>query len=238
MTMPRPLLRRLALLGALLVAATANAQQPDVSTLLDNIKNAANAIQDATFTVTGKLVDADGTVIPLDVDIQTIPPKHLASAYINQPDALADNQIVLDGNVVKNYTFLTNQITLFDANDPDALGGLLPASPAGQGAPQISFDLGAIFAGYDASIKDVKQTGGTTTYVLDFTNKDPKANILNVEATVPSSDWLPRRLVFLQKGDRVIADLNVTNLKLDQGLDPKKVAYLPKDAEVIDNRKK
>ncbi len=236
--MPRPLLRRLALLGALLVAATANAQQPDVSTLLDNIKNAANAIQDATFTVTGKLVDADGTVIPLDVDIQTIPPKHLASAYINQPDALADNQIVLDGNVVKNYTFLTNQITLFDANDPDALGGLLPASPAGQGAPQISFDLGAIFAGYDASIKDVKQTGGTTTYVLDFTNKDPKANILNVEATVPSSDWLPRRLVFLQKGDRVIADLNVTNLKLDQGLDPKKVAYLPKDAEVIDNRKK
>jgi outer membrane lipoprotein-sorting protein len=236
--MPRPLLRRLALLGALLVAATANAQQPDVSTLLDNIKSAANAIQDATFTVTGKLVDADGTVIPLDVDIQTIPPKHLASAYINQPDALADNQIVLDGNVVKNYTFLTNQITLFDANDPDALGGLLPASPAGQGAPQISFDLGAIFAGYDASIKDVKQTGGTTTYVLDFTNKDPKANILNVEATVPSSDWLPRRLVFLQKGDRVIADLNVTNLKLDQGLDPKKVAYLPKDAEVIDNRKK
>ncbi len=236
--MPRPLLRRLALLGALLVAATANAQQPDVSSLLDNIKNAANAIQDATFTVTGKLVDADGTVIPLDVDIQTIPPQHLASAYINQPDALADNQIVLDGNVVKNYTFLTNQITLFDANDPDALGGLLPASPTGQGAPQISFDLGAIFAGYDASIKDVKQTGGTTTYVLDFTNKDPKASILNVEATVPSSDWLPRRLVFLQKGDRVVADLNVTNLKLDQGLDPKKVAYLPKDAEVIDNRKK
>ncbi len=235
--MPRPLLRPLAVFAALLVAATASAQQPDVTTVLDNITNAANAIQDATFTVTGKLVDSDGTVIPLDVDIQAIPPQHLASAYINQPDALADNQIVLDGNVVKNYTFLTNQITLFDANDPDALGGLLPAGPNGQSAPQISFDLGKIFAGYDATIKNVAADGGTKTYVLDFTNKDPKATILNVEATVPSSDWLPRRLVFLQKGDRVVADLNVKNLKLDQGLDPKKVGYLPQDAEVIDNRK-
>jgi len=237
MTMQRSL-RRLMLLAAVLVAATASAQQPDVSTVLDNITKAANAIQDATFTVTGKLVDSDGTVIPLDVDIQAIPPQHLASAYINQPDALADNQIVLDGNVVKNYTFLTNQITLFDANDPDALGGLLPAGPNGQSAPQISFDLGKIFAGYDASIKNVTTDGGTRTYVLDFANKDPKANILDVEATVPSSDWLPRRLVFLQKGDRVVADLNVKNLKLDQGLDPKKVGYLPQDAEVIDNRKK
>ena len=234
--MPRTLLRALTLLVALL-AATAAAQQPDVSTLLDNIKNAANAIQDASFTVTGKLVDSDGTVIPLNVDIQAIPPKHLASAYINQPDALADNQIVLDGNVVKNYTFLTNQITLFDANDPDALGGLLPSGPGGQSAPQISFDLGKIFQGYDASIKNATTSGGTTTYVIDFANKDPKASILNVEATVPSSDWLPHRLVFLQKGGKVVADLNVKNLKLDQGLDPKKVAYLPQDAEVIDNRK-
>ncbi|MEJ2292863.1 MAG: hypothetical protein P8Y05_14280, partial [Deinococcales bacterium] len=161
MTMHRSPLRTLALLAALLVAATAGAQQPDVSTILDNIKSAANAIQDASFTVTGKLVDADGTVIPLNIDVQAIPPKHLASAYINEPAALADNQIVLDGNVVKNYTFLTNQITLFDANDPDALGGLLPAGPNGQSAPQISFDLGKIFAGFDASIKNVTADGGT-----------------------------------------------------------------------------
>lgn len=236
--MLRTPLRTLALLAALLVAATAGAQQPDVSTILDNIKSAANAIQDASFTVTGKLVDADGTVIPLNIDVQAIPPKHLASAYINEPAALADNQIVLDGNVVKNYTFLTNQITLFDANDPDALGGLLPAGPNGQSSPEMTFDLSAIFQGYDASIQDVKTENGTKTYVLDFVNKDPKANIVKVEATVPASDWLPRRLVFQQKGGQVVADLNVQNLKLDQGLDPSKVAYLPKDAQVIDNRKK
>ncbi len=235
--MHRTPLRTLALLAALLVAATAGAQQPDVSTILDNMKSAANAIKDASFTLTGKLVDADGTVLPLNVDVQAIPPKHLASAYINQPDALADNQIVLDGNVVKNYTFLTNQITLFDANDPDALGGLLPTSNGGKGSPELTFDLTKIFQGFDASIKDVKTENGTKTYVIDFANKDPKASIAHVEATVPSSDWLPRQLVFLQKGGHLVADLNVKNLKLDQGLDPKKVAYLPKDAQVIDNRK-
>lgn len=235
--MPRTLLRTMTLLAVLIAPVSAAAQKPDVSTILDNITHAANAIKDATFTVTGKLIDTDGTIIPLNVDIQAIPPKHLASAYINQPAALADNQIVLDGKVVKNYTFLTNQITLFDANDPDALGGLLPAGPNGQSSPQISFDLGKIFQGYNATIKDEKTVGGTKTYVLDFANKDPKANILNVEATVPSSDWLPHRLVFLQKGGHEVAVLNVENLKLDQGLNPQKVAYLPPDAEVIDNRK-
>lgn len=235
--MLRTTFRTLLLLALLASVALAAAQKPDVAKVLDNIEAAANAIQDASFTVTGKLVDADGTVIPLEVDIQAIPPKHLASAYIVQPDALADNQIVLDGNVVKNYTFLTNQVTLFDANDPDALGGLLPAGPNGQGSPQISFDLGAIFKGYDATIKNVTSSGGVDTYLLDFANKDAGATIQHVEATVPSNDWLPHRLVFLDKGGRTVADLNVKGLKLDQGLDPKKVAYLPPDAEVIDNRK-
>ncbi|MEJ2666253.1 MAG: outer membrane lipoprotein carrier protein LolA [Deinococcales bacterium] len=223
---------------ALAMAGVAGAQQPEVDTVLANIKDAANAIKDATFTLTGKLIDSNGTVIPLNVDVQAIPPKHIASAYINQPDALADNQIVLDGNVVKNYTFLTNQITLFDANDPDALGGLLPTTQNGTSTPQFTLDLNQIFAGFNASIKDVKTVAGTKTYVLDFANKDPKANIVSVEATVPSSDWLPHRLVFTQKGGQVIAELNVEHLKLDQGLDPKKVTYLPQDAEVIDNRKK
>ncbi|HKI58814.1 MAG TPA: outer membrane lipoprotein carrier protein LolA [Trueperaceae bacterium] len=234
----RALCRTLAALLALTAVAAAGAQQPDVDTVLKNIEDAANAIQDATFTVTGKLVDSDGTVILLNVDIQAIPPKHIASAYINQPDALADNQIVLDGNVVKNYTFLTNQITLFDANDPDALGGLLPAGTNGQTSPVVSFDLKKIFSGYDASIQDVKTENGKKTYILDFTNKDPSANILDVTATVPASDWLPRELVFKQQDGKVVADLKVGGLELDQGLDPKKVTYLPQDAEVIDNRKK
>lgn len=267
--MPRTPLRTLALLGALLMlglttglaaaqqtsSQQAPAQHADVHAVLEHITAAANGIKDATFTVTGDLVDSDGTKIPLDIDIEAIPPQHLAKAYINEPAALADNQIVLDGKVVKNYTFLTNQITIFDANDPDALGGLLPTTQGGlnggngqsakngqgaqsaQASPTLTFDLGKIFQGFDPTIKKVERTGKTETYVLDFANKDPKATIQHVEATVPASDWLPRKLVFQNAAGQVVADIQVKDLKLGVHLDPKKVAYLPQDAQVIDNRK-
>lgn len=242
MTIPRPRIpRRLApLLAAATVLAVATpwaaAQPLPVDTVLQNVEDAAKALQDASFTVTGKLVDPDGTVIPLEIDVQVIPGKQLASAYIVQPDALADNQIVLDGNVVKNYTFLTNQVTLFDANDPDALGGLLPTGDGEGGGPQISFDLGKIFQGYDASIEGVDKKDGHELYHLLFKNKDPKAGVQTVVATVPSSDWLPRTLEFRQADGRAMADLQANDIVTDQGLDPAKVGYLPEDAEVIDNR--
>lgn len=229
-------LRRISLAAlALAVAAVAWADPLPVDTVLTNIEDAAKALQDASFTITGKLVDPDGTEIPLEIDTQVIPAERLASAYIVQPDALADNQIVLDGDIVKNYTFLTNQITLFDAHDPDALGGLLPATEDG-GGPEISFDLGQIFQGYDASVQGVTQEEGHDVYQLDFTNKDPAANIQQVQATVPASDWLPRRLVFLQADGRAIADIRAEKLVTDSGLDPAALRYLPEDAEVIDNR--
>lgn len=212
-------------------AATSN----DVDTVLDNIAQAANDLQDATFLLTGKLVDADGTEIALEVDFMIVPGESVANAYIIQPDALADNQIVLDGPAVYSYTFLTHQITIFDSDDPDALGGLLPASEDGATA-QISFDLGQVFEGYTATITDVSDTDEGAVYTIHFANIDASAVILDVIATVPSSDWLPRSLVFLEADGRVLAELHAENLIIDQGLDVEMVRELPADAEIIDNR--
>lgn len=223
----------LPLAGAVLAQGAATSL--DVDTVLDNIAQAANDLQDATFLLTGKLVDADGTEIALEVDFMIVPGESVANAYIIQPDALADNQIVLDGPAVYSYTFLTHQITIFDSNDPDALGGLLPTSEDGATA-QISFDLGQVFEGYTAEITDVSEAGGVTTYTIRFANIDATAVILDVIATVPSSDWLPRSLVFLESDGRVLAELHAENLVIDQGLDVEMVRELPADAEVIDNR--
>src|SRR5690606_37705544 len=154
---------------------------------------------------------------------------------IIQPDALADNQIVLDGEAVYNYTFLTHQITVFDANDPDALGGLLPAAEDGATA-SISFDLGAIFEGYVASVEEVFEGEHGPTYRIHFANRDPDALVLDVMALVPSADWLPRQLQFLQSDGTLLAELNAENMEIDAGLDPEDVRYLPEDAEIIDNR--
>lgn len=230
--------RRFGALVAVLALASplAFAQQLDAATVLDNVTAAAREIEDASFLLTGKLVDTDGTTITLEIEIQVVPPQTLARAYIIQPDALADNEIILDGPAVYNYTFLTNQVMIFDADDPDALGGLLPKGEDGATA-EISFDLGAIFAGYDATVVDVVAGPSGDTYVVNFKNKDPEALILDVTAKIATSDWLPRQLVFIQRDGHVLAELNAENLVVDQGLDPAEVRSLPSDAEVIDNRR-
>lgn len=208
----------------------------DVDAVLDNITEAARALDDASFMLEGKLVNSDGTTFALEVDVLVIPPHNLASAYIIQPDALADNIIVMDGPAVYNYTFLTNQVMIFDADDPDALGGLLPSGEDGATA-NFNFDLGAIFAGFEASIVEVFDGPHGQTYRLQFTNKDPEAAILDVTALVPSSDWLPRTLVFMQSDGHVLAELHAQDLQVNTGLDPEYVRELPDDAEVIDNRR-
>jgi len=226
----------LALIAALPSLALAQGEAAvDVDTVLDNIAQAADDLVDVAFMLTGKLVDADSTEIALEVDMLIVPGASVASAYIIQPDALADNQIVLDGPAVYSYTFLTNQVTIFDASDPDALGGLLPASEDGASA-QISFDLGKIFEGYTATITDATEADGGWVYTVRFSNIDTTALILDVVATVPSSDWLPRSLVFLEADGRVLAEIHAENLVIDQGLDVDMVRQLPEDAEVIDNR--
>ena len=59
--------------------------------------DAARALEDATFMLSGKLINPDGTTFTLEIDIMVVPSQNLASAYILQPDALADNVIVLYG---------------------------------------------------------------------------------------------------------------------------------------------
>lgn len=220
---------------ALIVDVSAQGAPQDVDTVLDNIANAAKELQDASFLLTGKLIDADGTEIALEIEMLLAPQERVASAYIIQPDALADNQIVLDGEAVYSYTFLTNQVTIFDADDPDALGGMLPSADDGATA-NISFDLGKIFEGYEASILEVTEGESGPVYHLNFNSLDDAAQILDVQATVPASDWLPRRLVFLDDAGDLVAELNAEDLVTDQGLDLEEIRALPEDAEIIDNR--
>ncbi len=220
----------------LTVSALAQAPDLDVDTILDNIATAARELQDVSFLLTGSITDPDGTTIALEVDFEIVPGEVVARAYILQPDALADNEIILDGDAVYNYTFLTHQVMVFDSDDPDALGGLLPAGEDGASA-NVSFDLAAIFAGYEASVMGLGESEFGPAYTLHFSNNDPGALILDVEALVPTSDWLPRRLVFMESGGRVLAVLNAENLRADQGIDVRTLRELPFDAEIIDNRR-
>ena len=221
-------------LALALVSGAAWAQN-DADALLDEVAATAEALEDAAFMLTGHLVDPDGTRIALELEVQVVPGARVASAYVLQPDALADNIIVLDGDAVYNYTFLTNQVTIFDADDPDALGGIVGGE--GEGDPvEITFDLQSLFEGYEAEIVGPAETPVGPATVVRLVNVDEDATIQRVDATIAEQTSLPYRLELYGAGDAVLAELVVEDLRTNVGLDPAQVTFLPEDAEIIDER--
>ena len=239
----RPLWRPPRLAGAALAGlvlwlalGAAHAQPRDVAEVLAALEASAASVVDLSFVLDGVLVDEAGQTIRVEVEIMAIPAIPAAGLYILRPDAIADNQIVVDGDVVKSYTFITNQVALFDLDDPDAFGGLIEAGPDGE--LPISLDLATVFAGWSASIAGTDETPRGTGLVLRFDNLDPEADMQYVLATVIEATWDPWRLVFYRAGDEVFADLTFRDWQRDQGLTREDVTYLPDDAEVLDRRRR
>lgn len=218
----------------LLLAPVGTVAQGNAGALLDRVAETAANLQDLSCLLVGRLIDADGTEIALEVELRTIPAEGVASAYLLQPDALADNIIVLDGDTVASYTFLTHQVTLFDADDPDALGGLVGSGE--DGSLDVTFDLKKLFAGFEATLDGEADTPYGPASVVRLDNVEEGAVIAWVAATIPESTLLPYRLEFHGADDALLAELYFEDLQTDVGLDAAEVSYLPDDAEILDER--
>jgi outer membrane lipoprotein-sorting protein len=217
----------------LMMATTARAQALDVQEVLDRVRDSSRALQDVSFLIVGTLIDEAGQRIAVEIEVMALPGVPAASLYIVQPDALADNQVVIDAEAVRNYTFLTNQVSVFDADDPNALGGLFPEAANAT----IDLDLGRVFEGFRATLLEVEETGSGTQYVLRFDNLDPAAQIHHVVAVVVADDWMPRSLAFYHTETSLLGEIEFVDVVKDQGLTLADVTYLPEDAEVIDRRR-
>ncbi len=220
------LLLTVALAGALTVAV---AQPLSADEVLENMEREAQELGDATFLLTGRLVDGDGTTHFLEVDTSIMPGEELVRAEIWQPDALADNVIIFDENVVYNYIFLTNQVSVFRADDPDALGGLIGSE---EGAVEFTFDLGELFDGWDTEVTDY-QDG---VYRLEFTNLAQDAAIASAVALVDENGWVPMEIYLHRPGGGLLAELIINDFEANVGLSEEDLTWYPSDAEVIDER--
>jgi len=209
----------------------ASAQDLSADEVLANVTEAAQALQDAQFLLVGTLLDPDGSELALEVDMQVVPGEKLARADFFQPDALADNFVIFDDESVYNYVFLTNQISIFASDDPNAIGGLFPDSNV-QEELDFNLDLDKLFEGWEVS----KEAYEEDRYRLKFTNSDELGAIRYVLASVVDGTWEPYNFRFVGAEDELIADLTLDNFERDTGLDPEDVRYYPDDAEVIDER--
>jgi len=230
------------LLSALVLSlpfSAASAQDLSAEEILENLETRANELQDASFLITGTLFDTDGQEIPLEVEVQFIPDEELLRALFIQPDALADNFVIVDGNTVYNYLFVTNQVTVLNANDPDALGGILPEVEGEvEGQVNLTPDISRLFEGdtWQVSVEGYEESPAGPVYRLRFDNTEEGVNVDYVNATVLEGEWLPTGLEFVQPDGSPLAELSFEDYAIDTGLDPEEVRFIPPDAERIDER--
>ena len=219
------------ILSLLLIFSFGLSQDLSAEDVLAQMTETADSISDARFLLEGELVDLDGTVLPFEVDVQVIPEVNAARAEFFQPDALADNFLVLDGEDFYNYIFLTNQASLFSSNDPDALGGVFPSTEENE-AFEFTFDLNQLFEGWEPEIVSFEEG----RYTLRLVNTEQDVNIAYVDATTIESEWLPETLTFYNQDETAFSALEFNEVSIDSGLDAADVTYIPEDAEIIDER--
>lgn len=222
---------------ALALAGAATAQvtpDPDAEALLDRVADAAAAVEDASLLLTGRLIDASGGELSLEVELLALPEARALSAYVLQPDAVADNMLVLDGDTFASYAFLTHQVTLFDAGDPDAFGGTLPDLDVASLDPTL--DPTAWFEGFVATDVTTSASDDGPARVVTLRPEGDGLQVGRVELVVPDATTLPRALRVFGPDGALVADLAFENLETNVGLTREEVTYLPEGAEVIDER--
>ncbi len=229
-------LKTILTLLALFAFAAVSAQDLNADEILERLERKAEATQDASTLVTGSLYDSDGTEIPLEVDVQFVADEQLTRAEFYQPDALADNFVVVDGDAVYNYLYVTNQVTILNASDPDALGSLFPeVEDEVEGSFNATPDVSRLFNGWDATVEGYGESPAGNAYRLRFdgVNEGP---IDHVNAVIIDGEWLPYSLEFVQGDGSVLANLTFEDYTVDSGLNPEELRLIPPDAEVFDDR--
>lgn len=214
----------MALLG-LTVFSGAQAQSAD--DILNKVSAIQKAARDVTFSLKGSATLDAGQTQKLDLDVQSIPASNLTRLLFNAPDALADNIVILDSKEVRQYLYLSNQITVTPLNK----------AAQGRGVDLGGLDFNslsnpaALKSRYDLKLLGSTGTAGNRTFQLQATPKTGSAG--KTVVWIAEQGWQPSRLQVYGAGGKVMADVSVVNYKKNVGLTASKLRALPKDAEVI-----
>ncbi|MVN87267.1 outer membrane lipoprotein carrier protein LolA [Deinococcus sp. HMF7620] len=209
----------LTLLTALLPVAGAQTAQ-DIINKVDTTQKAA---KDVSFRLSGTAA-LDSAAQRIDLTVKAIPTQNVARVQFTAPDALADNVVVADKNEVRQYLYLTNQITVTSTKNAASSAGL------GLDFTQLS-NTAAMLSAYNVKLLATSGAAGARQYQLEATPKSGSGDRTRVWIT--EAGWRPTRIQILSGAGKTVADLSVSNYRVNSGLSAASIRALPKDAQVI-----
>ncbi|WP_221090364.1 outer membrane lipoprotein carrier protein LolA [Deinococcus aquaedulcis] len=209
----------LTLLAALLPVAGAQTAQD----ILAKVDAAQKAAKDVSFRLSGTAA-LDSSTQKIDMTIKAIPAQSVARVQFAAPDALADNVVVADKNEVRQYLYLTNQITVTSTKKAADAAGF------GFDFTQLS-NTATLLSGYNVKLLGTSGAAGARQYQLEATAKSGGGDRTRVWIT--EAGWRPTRIQVLSSAGKTVADLNVSNYRVNSGLTPAALRALPKDAQII-----
>ncbi|GMA15119.1 outer membrane lipoprotein-sorting protein [Deinococcus metallilatus] len=215
----------LTLAVSLLMSGVSCAGAQTVQDILNRVDAAQKAAKDVTFRLQGSAT-LESTPQKIDLTVKSIPAQGVARLQFAAPDALADNVVVADRNEVRQYLFLTNQITVTPtrkAADSAGFGGL--------DFTQLS-NAATLLNQYNVKLLGTTTVSGKKVYQLEAAAKN--ANTTDrARVWITEAGWRPTRVQLVGGDNKVLADLNVTNYRVNSGLTVTGLRALPKDAQVI-----
>ncbi|PTA69635.1 outer membrane lipoprotein carrier protein LolA [Deinococcus arcticus] len=209
----------LTLLATLLPVAGAQTAQD----ILAKVDAAQKAARDVSFRLSGTAA-LDTSTQKIDLTIKAIPAQSVARVQFAAPDALADNVVVADKNEVRQYLYLTNQITVTSTKKAADAAGF------GFDFTQLS-NTANMLSGYNVRLLGTSGAAGARLYQLEATPKNSGGDRTRVWIT--EAGWRPTRIQVLSSGGKTVADLNVSNYRINSGLTAASLRALPKDAQII-----
>jgi len=212
----------LSLLTLAALASSAGAQT--AQDILNRVDTAQKSARDVTFRLSGN-ASFDTSSQKIDLTVKSIPAQGLARLQFLAPDALADNVVVADKNEVRQYLFLTNQVTVTPtrkAADGAGFGGL--------DFTQLS-NAATLLSQYNVKLLGSSGAAGRKVYQLEATPKNANSGD-KARVWITEAGWRPTRIQLLG-GGKVVADLTVSNYRVNSGLTVSGLRTLPRDAQII-----
>jgi outer membrane lipoprotein-sorting protein len=219
-------MKNLLILSALTLAAlSSGAGAQTAQDILNRVDSAQKSAKDVSFRLSGT-ASLESSAQKIDLTVKSIPAQSVARLQFLAPDALADNVVVADKNEVRQYLFLTNQITVTPVKKAASSAGF-----GGLDFTQLS-NAATLLSQYSVKLLGTTGAAGSRLFQLEATPKGTgstdKARVWITEA-----GWRPTRLQLVSSGKKVLADLTVSSYKVNAGLTAAGLRALPKDAEII-----